>query len=137
MSHRQSNDKEKDFNTSALDTSANSNQHREEIHCQCIESEQRHSDELRLTGVLARLHASRVHNRSLIYCNNKPDSFLIATPPSHPSSLNSRCLLHRYRADSGMAKHYQDPKTKQYILYREQKSLSGIARYMSIDMHLG
>ena len=44
---------------------------------------------------------------------------------------------HVYIIDYGLSKKYRDPKTHQHIPYKENKALTGTARYASINTHLG
>ena len=39
--------------------------------------------------------------------------------------------------DFGLSKKYKDAKTHQHIPYKENKNLTGTARYASVNTHLG
>ena len=42
-----------------------------------------------------------------------------------------------YIIDFGLSKRYRDPKTNDHIPYKDNKSLTGTARYASVNTHIG
>lgn len=69
-----------------------------------------------------------VHNKNFIHRDIKPDNFLMGIG-RHCNKL--------FLIDFGLAKKYRDNRTRQHIHYREDKNLTGTARYASINAHLG
>ena len=69
-----------------------------------------------------------VHSRNFLHRDIKPDNLLIGT--------NDKSNL-VYVIDFGLAKKYREAKNNQHIPYREGKSLTGTARYASINAHEG
>ncbi len=69
-----------------------------------------------------------IHAKSFIHRDIKPDNFLMGIG-KRGNQVNV--------IDFGLAKKYRDPKSHFHIPYRENKNLTGTARYASINTHLG
>jgi len=69
-----------------------------------------------------------IHTKNFIHRDVKPDNFLIG----HGKKKSTIYVI-----DFGLAKRFRDPKTGLHISYKDGKSLTGTARYASINTHLG
>jgi casein kinase 1 epsilon len=65
-----------------------------------------------------------IHKKSFMHRDVKPDNFLMGNGP-RSSQL--------FVIDFGLSKKYRDPQTHEHLKYAEGKSLTGTARYASVN----
>lgn len=86
---------------------------------------------LKTACMLADQMLSRIeylHTNAFVHRDMKPDNFLVGVGKKQHTV---------YMIDFGLAKRYRDPRTGEHIPFREDKSLTGTARYASVNAHLG
>lgn len=69
-----------------------------------------------------------VHKQNYIHRDIKPDNFMFGK-----GKKNSTLFI----IDFGLSKKYRDSNTKQHIKFSDKRSLTGTARYASINSHMG
>ncbi len=68
------------------------------------------------------------HSKGMMHRDIKPDNFTIGRGENQTTV---------YIIDYGLVKRYRNPKTKIHIPYKQNKKLTGTARYSSINTHMG
>lgn len=69
-----------------------------------------------------------VHSRGFLHRDIKPENFLMGVQKKAGDV---------YIIDFGLAKRYRNPRTNQHIPFRNDRKLTGTARYVSINTHRG
>ncbi|XP_078166587.1 casein kinase 1-like protein 10 [Carex rostrata] len=72
-----------------------------------------------------------MHSRGFLHRDIKPDNFLVGQ--ARKANQQRQVFI----IDYGLAKKYRDLQTHKHIPYRENKNLTGTARYASVNTHLG
>jgi serine/threonine protein kinase len=71
-----------------------------------------------------------LHTNHFLHRDIKPDNFLMGLAQKKAAHIV-------YIIDFGLSKRYREPKTGEHIPYRDNKELTGTARYASVNTHLG
>ncbi|KAF7800063.1 hypothetical protein EIP86_011306 [Pleurotus ostreatoroseus] len=69
-----------------------------------------------------------IHSRNFVHRDIKPENLLMGI---------GRYGNQLHAIDFGLAKRYRNPKTQRHIPYKDNKNLTGTARYASVNTHLG
>jgi serine/threonine protein kinase len=80
-----------------------------------------------MIGIQMLERIEHIQSNHFIHRDIKPDNFLI----------ERRKAGYIFVVDFGLAKRFRNPKTGQHIPWKEGKSLTGTARYASLNTHLG
>jgi serine/threonine protein kinase len=81
-----------------------------------------------LIGIQMLQRIEFIHEKGFIHRDIKPENFVLG--------LNEKSNT-VYLIDYGLSKRYKDKNTGQHIPYRENRHLTGTARYASLNAHVG